>query len=155
MYIKTQDLIKSKESNIAKKENNDCVVYAFASAFGLDYDAAHAEVAKRFGRQDKKGTKRLSILKGIEELKAGDQVNGKTITEAINKPSTNYKAYGQVVPRSLRLSSFAAKYPKGTYMILVRSHALTIKDGVVLDNARPHPSSIVQHAFKVEDTNVG
>ena len=151
MYIKTQDLIKSNESTIAKKEHNDCVVYAFASAFGLDYDAAHQEVAKRFDRQAGKGTSRNAILQGIKQLQAGDQVNGKTITEVISKPTTNYKAYGQVVPRQVRLSSFAAKYPKGTYMVLVRSHALTIKDGIVVDSARPHPSSIVLQAFKVED----
>lgn len=151
MYIKTQDLINSKQSAIAKKENNDCVVYAFASAFGLDYDAAHAEVASRFGRKDGKGTKRSGILEGIKQLQAGDQVNGKTVTEVISNPKTNYKAYGQVVPRSVRLSSFAAKYPKGTYMVLVRSHAITIKDGMVVDSARPHPSSIVLQAFKVED----
>lgn len=150
MYIRTQDLINSKESAIAKKESNDCVVYAFASAFELDYDTAHAEVAKRFNRQAGKGTKRSHILEGVKQLQAGDQVNGKTITEVITKPTTNYKAYGQVVPRQVRLSSFAAKYPKGTYMVLVRSHAITIKDGMVVDSARPHPSSIVLQAFKVE-----
>lgn len=150
MYIKTQDLINSKESAIAKKENNDCTVYAFASAFDLDYDTAHAEVAKRFKRKQGDGAKSLNVLAGMEELKAGDQVNGKTVTEVIAKPTTNYKAYGKVIPRQVRLSSFAAKYPKGTYLVLVRGHALTIKDGVTVDNARPHPSAIVKHAFKVE-----
>lgn len=150
MYIKTQDLINSKESAIAKKEDNDCVVYAFASAFDLDYDTAHAEVARRFKRQNGKGTDSFLLLTGMDPLRAGDQVNGKVVTEVITKPTTNYKAYGQVIPRQVRLSSFAAKYPKGTYLILVRGHALTIKDGVTVDNARPHPSAIVKYAFKVE-----
>jgi len=147
MSINSKELLKSG-STIAAGEANDCVVYAFASAFGTDYDTAHKEVKERFSRKDKKGTQRAELLEGLQ---VGTTFNGKTVTETIANPKQQYKAYGQVVPRSLRLSTFAAKYPKGTYLVLVRSHAIAIKDGVIVDNNRARPSSIVQHVFKVEE----
>jgi len=147
MSINSKELLK-KSSSIAAGESNDCVVYAFASAFGTDYDTAHKEVKERFKREDKKGTRNSNLLEGMQ---VGTTFNGKTVTEVIKNPTTNYKAYGQVVPRSIRLSSFAANKPKGTYLVLVRGHAIAIKDGVIVDNNRAKPSSIVKHAFKVED----
>lgn len=147
MTIRTQDLIHSSDSIIAKKETNDCTVYAFAAAFDLDYDTAHKEVAARFGRVDKRGAKMFKVLEGLQ---VGDWVNNRVITQVISWPKSNYKCYGEIVPRAVRLSSFTVKYAKGTYLILVRGHALTVRDGIVIDSTRPRPSSIVQYAFKVE-----
>ena len=147
MSINSKELLMSS-STIAAGETNDCVVFAFASAFGTDYDTAHAEVKQRFKREDKKGTGSGRLIEGLQ---VGATFNGKTVTEVVKNPTTNYKAYGQVVPRSIRLSSFAANKPKGTYFVLVRGHAIAIKDGVIVDNNKAKPSSIIQYVFKIED----
>lgn len=147
MSINSKELLK-QGSSIASGETNDCVVFAFASAFGLDYDTAHAEVKQRFKREDKKGTRHGNLVGGLQ---VGTVCHGKRVTEVIKNPTTNYKAYGQVVPRSLRLSSFTAQRSKGTYLVLVRGHAIAVRDGVIVDNNRAKPSSIVKHVFKVEE----
>ena len=50
-----------RDSEIAKKENSDCVVRAIASASGMTYDKSHKWVADKFNRKNKKGT--LELLK--------------------------------------------------------------------------------------------
>ena len=49
-------IIGYQDSEIAKKENGDCVVRAFASAFEIPYDKAHKYVKEKFGRKDRCGT---------------------------------------------------------------------------------------------------
>lgn len=134
-------------SVIAAGERNDCTVYAIATAFEMDYDAAHKEVAERFGREEGKGAKRSNILQAMTE---GTTINGKTITKVISNPTNTYKVYGNVVPRQLRLSSFVKDNPQGTYLILTRGHALTLKDGVIMDNLNePKTRALVQQVIKV------
>jgi hypothetical protein len=113
----------------------------------MDYDAAHKEVAERFGREEGKGAKRSNILQAMTE---GTTINGKTITKVISNPTNTYKVYGNVVPRQLRLSSFVKDNPQGTYLILTRGHALTLKDGVIMDNLNePKTRALVQQVIKV------
>ena len=124
--INSKSLV-GKESLIAAGEENDCTVYAVATAFGMEYDAAHKEVADRMKRQEGEGVSRKNILEALEE---GTVLNGKTVTRVIKTPTKVYKVYGNTVPRQIRLSSFVKDYPEGTYLILTRGHALTLKDGV-------------------------
>lgn len=137
-----------KESLIAAGEENDCTVYAVATAFGMEYDAAHKEVADRMKRQEGEGVSRKNILEALEE---GTVLNGKTVTRVIKTPTKVYKVYGNTVPRQIRLSSFVKDYPEGTYLILTRGHALTLKDGVLMDNRKQTKArALVTVAIKVD-----
>lgn len=137
-----------KESLIAAGEENDCTVYAVATAFEMEYDAAHKEVADRMKRQEGEGVSRKNILEALEE---GTVLNGKTVTRVIKTPTKVYKVYGNTVPRQIRLSSFVKDYPEGTYLILTRGHALTLKDGVLMDNRKQTKArALVTVAIKVD-----
>ena len=136
------------ESLIAAGEKNDCTVYAIATAFDMDYDAAHQEVADRMNREDGTGVKRRNLLEGLAE---GTTINGKTVTRVIKSPTKTYKVYGNTIPRQLRLSSFAKENQEGTYVILTRGHALTLKNGVLMDNkGETKTRALVEVAFKVD-----
>ena len=145
--INSKTLLKG-DSTIASSENKDCVVYSIATAFDMSYDEAHKEVADRFNREEGKGAKRSSILEGMTE---GTTINGKTVSKVIKSPTRTYKIYGNVVPRQLRLSSFVKENQEGTYVILTKGHALTIKDGTVMDNLdKTKERALVEVAFKVD-----
>lgn len=135
-------------SRIASGEQNDCTVYAVATAFDMDYDTAHKEVAERMNRKDGKGTKRSSIIDALTE---GTTINGKTVTRVIKSPTKTYKVYGNTIPRQLRLSSFVKENSEGTYVIVTRGHALTLKNGVLMDNRKaPKTRALVEIAIKVD-----
>ena len=53
-------------SSLAKNEKNDCAVRAFANAFNISYDVAHAFTADKFKRKAKKGTR--NMFKTLAEL---------------------------------------------------------------------------------------
>lgn len=145
--INTTALLKG-ESLIASGEKNDCTVYAIATAFEMDYDAAHQEVANRMNREEGTGVKRRNMLEGLAE---GTTINGKTVTRVIKSPTKTYKVYGNTIPRQLRLSSFAKENQEGTYVILTRGHALTLKNGVLMDNKNETKTrALVEVAFKVD-----
>ena len=141
-----------KESIIAKGETNDCMVYATAAAFDLDYDTAHSHVHHRFGRRDKRGANRSQIVKGMEEMvDLRENLNGKFVREIISQPYKMYHLHGRDVNRKNRVSTFIKEHSQGTYLILTSRHALAIKDGEMIDNV-PGGSgkAFVRRAFKVE-----
>lgn len=135
-------------SIIASGEKNDCTVYAIATAFEMDYDSAHKEVSDRMQRQEGNGVKRTNVLQALAE---GTTINGKTITRVIKSPTKTYKVYGNTIPRQLRLSSFVKENQEGTYVILTKGHAMTLKDGVLMDNKNETKTrALVEIAFKVD-----
>lgn len=145
--VNSKALLKG-DSIIASSEKNDCTVYAIATAFDMSYDEAHKEVTERFNREEGKGAKRSSILQAMTE---GTTINGKTVSKVIKSPTSMYKVYGNVVPRQVRLSSFIKNNQEGTYMILTKGHALTIKNGTVLDNLdKTKERALVEVAIKVD-----
>lgn len=145
--INAKTLLKG-DSLIASSEKNDCTVYAVATAFGLDYDSAYKEVTERMGREQGKGASGTKIKQALKE---GTTLNGKTVTRVIDTPRKTYKVYGNTIPRQVRLSSFVKENPEGTYLILTRSHALTLKDGVIVDSLNnTKTKALISVAFKVE-----
>lgn len=124
-FTSAKDSIKNyADSKLAKSEKSDCVVRAFATAFDIDYDRAHAFVGKEFGRQFRKGTPRFNS----------------TMTRLANeRRRLNYKSLKtifstEVKKGSCRLTvgSFVKDYDKGTYIIVISGHAFTVRDGVVI-----------------------
>jgi hypothetical protein len=136
-FISSSYAIKGyTESKIAKSESNDCVVRAIASAADMDYDSAHQFVKETFKRKNGKGTFLLGT--GMNLLsKNGKQINGKDVQ--IISEEHNTMLYYVVVKgvkklRATTTFSFIKKYPVGSYMVVVKGHSFTIKDGVVIGN---------------------
>jgi hypothetical protein len=147
------------ESVIAKSETNDCVVRAFASAFDISYDRAHKYIKEKFGRKDRQGTYGtvLTLNKMVEE---NTQVNykkvksvGKTINNSKFKTlEYEVKVKGEKVKRQMTVGTFIKQNPEGTFFVLVRQHAFTIKDGVVIGNYEDavKTKKIIKNAFQVK-----
>ena len=86
----------AKDSIIASSEKKDCVVYAIASSFDLDYDQAHAKVRMIFDRHDKKGTRTSNIVGKMKDMAdTREAINGKFVREVIDQPTKTYHVYGK------------------------------------------------------------
>lgn len=135
--MKNSNAMNSKEISAgqkAKGENGkrDCAVRAISAAFEVSYEDAHEFVEKNFGRKKNGSTKGMEI-KLDEMIKKRKSFKGKSIHGVKEEQVTNL--YG----RNLRQSTvgrFAEKNPEGTFLVLKRDHAFTVKDGVVLDGTR-------------------
>ena len=156
MYLDVNKAYSSFNSNLAKNEKNDCFVRALAVATGSAYETAHEKAKSSFGRPDKKGTPNENIVAQMLNY----EMNGMTIGDNTysvsvlgNKDTKNvYKLYGEKVLRQKTLKSFIESHPKGTYIVTVAKHALTVKDGEVMDwNSNKFlPTRKIQGAYKIE-----
>jgi len=130
-------------SLIAKSEKNDCAVRALANAFNVTYDVAHKFAADKFARKTCKGVK--NMFQKLNELGFAtfdlfsDTLFPETRTYGIHPLPRN--RHGKVVNPTYThkvvahtVKTFCAQYNKGTYIVIVKKHALTIKDGIVIDN---------------------
>lgn len=124
-FTPAKDAIKNYEdSKLAKSETRDCVVRAFAAAFDIEYDKAHAFVGKEFGRQFRKGTQRFNqtMTKLSNDRRRLNYKMIKTISSTTIKRGTSRMTVG----------SFVKDYDKGTYIIVITGHAFTVRDGEVI-----------------------
>lgn len=147
-YInRTEGIIGYSESTIAKSEINDCFVRAVASSFDCPYDTAHAWVKEKFGRKDRKGTKYV-VSKMATMSSLGHTFNEKSI-----KTIGDLRKIDIVKGRMKRttLNQFIKKYPIGTYILIVKGHAFTLKNGAVVGNTSDAKSikKIVHDAFQI------
>ena len=142
-YESTGSAIKGYSDSVtAKRETNDCVVRAFASAFDVTYDCAHKYVAEQFGRKPRKGTyytasRMTKLSEGVLKVNSKKIIPIGTKSNSVAYPyslSYEVKVKGEKVKRQMTVGTFVKKNPKGTFFILVRGHAFTIKDGVVIGN---------------------
>lgn len=136
-FISSSEAIKGcSDSVIAKSERNDCVVRAIASAYDMHYDAAHQLVKEKFHRQNGKGTRyfvRVMNLMSQADVKINNK-GIKTITEEHNTMMYYVKVNGVKRLRKTTTGHFMKKYSTGSYIVTVRGHAFTIKDGVIIGN---------------------
>lgn len=136
-FISSSEAIKGcSDSVIAKSERNDCVVRAIASAYDMHYDAAHQLVKEKFHRQNGKGTR--GFIYGMNMASKNDEkINGKSveiITEEHNTMLYYVTVKGRKTLRKTTTGHFMKKYSTGAYIVTVRGHAFTIKDGVIIGN---------------------
>ena len=135
MYLDVNKAYSSFDSNLAKNEKNDCFVRALAVATGSAYETAHEKAKNSFGRPDKKGTPSENIIaQMLNYEQSGMTIGDNTYSVSVlgNKDTKNvYKLYGEKVLRQKTLKSFIESHPKGTYIVTVAKHALTVKDGEV------------------------
>ena len=139
-YCKTSEaIIGYEQSELAKSERNDCVVRALASAYDLPYETAHSFVSKRFSRKNRQGTRNFGLKMNTIGEK-GEPINGKVLKIIGEKYTFGYtlsykvKVKGCLEKRRMTVGTFTKQNQKGTYIMMVRGHAFTIKDGVVIGN---------------------
>ena len=125
-------------SSLAKNEKNDCSVRALANAFNVTYDVAHLFAATKLERKARKG---LSTM--FTKLDLLGSVTFDLFSNTLFPETKQYKLEGTLKPIntdythkdvSYTVKTFCARYNEGTYIVLVNKHALTIKDGIVIDN---------------------
>ena len=136
-YIPTKDaIIGYSDSKIAQSESNDCAVRAIASSFEMHYDEAHKFVAKKWFRGNREGTRNfVGGMRGM--VSKGVLINGKSFSNLGDQHGHmkyDVKVKGQIVKRNMTTGTFIKKFPKGKYLIVVRGHAFSIIDGVVVGN---------------------
>lgn len=157
-YLSANRNYSAYNCEIAVKEKNDCVVRSFASATGVSYRTAHQFCKDNFNREDKKGTKNVFITSGL--LRMENSSNGFLIGDkrfSVRKMSKSetknvYKVKGDLIWRQKTLKSFVQAHPKGTFVVMVAKHALTIKDGELLDwdSNKFQPTRKVQDAYELK-----
>jgi hypothetical protein len=140
-YEATGNAIKGYENSvIAKNETNDCVVRAFASSFEIPYDEAHSIVATKFNRQNRKGTfgtastlVKISNEKVVINEKKVYLVGKSSLTMS-GSLKYDVKVKGVIVKREMTVGKFVKENPTGSFFVIVKGHAFTIKNGVVIGN---------------------
>jgi len=157
MYLSVNSNYSKTDCKLAKAERNDCVVRSLASATGVSYRTAHTFCKDEMGRENKKGVNNL--LMTTRFIKAEDEgltLDNKefSIRKLGKKEVKNrYKLHGEVIWRKKTLKSFMQSHPKGTYLVLVAKHALTVKDGELLDwdNNKFEPTRKVMDAYQIDE----
>lgn len=129
-------------SDLAKNENNDCVVKSFMMALDLSYEQAHAYIKKEMHRKDGNGTYTNAYAKNI----VGKTKNGKKITFIGAHPTREWmqrvggstkkvlanKQYKK--PTGYTLKAFMENHPIGRFVLVVQGHAVAVVDGVLYGN---------------------
>tara|TARA_R110000824_G_scaffold211714_1_gene397656 strand:- start:40 stop:636 length:597 start_codon:yes stop_codon:yes gene_type:complete len=162
-YLDTCDAVRGSNSPIAQSEDNDCVVRAFASVTKVDYEVAHDYVKRIFKRPPRKGTPRFGPImeqrQGLytcgkmkyERMTNHDETTYTKKSREYNWDTYEYEmstrevtiksrfwplitTYGKTRLSKMTVGTFLKEYPKGKYLLHVRSHAFAIVDGVVMGN---------------------
>tara|TARA_B100001094_G_scaffold216126_1_gene210233 strand:+ start:112 stop:591 length:480 start_codon:yes stop_codon:yes gene_type:complete len=128
----------TKGSILAKGETNDCVVRAVANAFNVSYDIAHKFASDNLGRKSRRG-----VMDVFGKIKGLGDVTFKLFENTLFPETKTFKLKCTSNPINTEykhkkvkftVKTFCSKFSKGTYIVLVKNHALTIKNGVVIDN---------------------
>jgi hypothetical protein len=127
-FISTSEAIAGyTDSIIAKTERADCVVRAIASASGMAYDKAHSFVADKFNRKPRRGTFGFS-LRMNSMVTSGEKLNRKGVKRVDVAVKT------KTGTTTMTVNKFAENFNHGSYIVVVKGHAFTIKDGKVVGN---------------------
>ena len=155
MYLSVSKKYAEFNTELARNEKNDCVVRSIATAAEISYNIAHEFCKNYLGRPDKKGTPNVNIVAHM--LKAeekGLELGGKKFNVSVlpkQRIKNLYTVKGEQIWRKKTISSFIKDNPKGTYMVMVAKHALTIKDGEVFDwdGMKFKPTRKVESAYEL------
>ena len=126
-------------SLLATGEKNDCSVRAIANAFDVCYDTAHGFAADVLKRKARKGAKNMYM-----NLIKAKNVTFDLFSNTLFPETRTYKLSGKAAPINptythkkvkYTVKTFCASHNEGTYIVLVKGHALCIKNGIVIDNS--------------------
>ena len=129
----------SNGSTLAAGEKNDCAVRAIANASNVCYDTAHMFAALELDRKTRKGVQGMYLK--LVKLK---QITFDLFSDTLFPETRTYKLSGSAAPINpeythkkvkYTVKTFCASHNEGTYIVLVKDHALVIKNGIVIDNS--------------------
>jgi hypothetical protein len=148
-YFVDSGSLAASQSELAKRETNDCVVRAFMSALDLPYDRAHGFVKKNLQRKFGKGTyTTLHIKHVLGKTKNGMKLKpygchpdfAFTMKDRGFKTITNPKYKNKKVGYTLK--SFIEAHPKGRYFVILERHAVAVVNGVLYGNRNEQRSEL-------------
>jgi hypothetical protein len=153
--------IKGSSTGIALKEKGDCMVRALAATADISYNMSHRFCKKFFDRKDNTGTSNAMIM--VTMLKAQEEsldIFGRKydVTVLGKSDLTNrYKVKGEIVYRKKTLKSFIESHPKGSFIVGVAGHALSVVSGELMDwnTLKFKPTRKVLDAYKLERKHLG
>jgi hypothetical protein len=139
MSIRLQTTDGGKVQEGFQHEYNDCAVRALAIAANVPYAKAHAAL-KAQGRRDRKGSKTFMLDKAIPAVGAK--------FEFIRTFDITSRTYRKLYPT---LQDILFKFKQGRYILITRSHAQALIDGVIHDaGSISGPRSLVRLVYKLE-----
>lgn len=159
--ISSSKVIKFFNTKISNSEDKDCVVKAIAVAFNVTYNQAHKFTQQFYLRKNGKGVRSYIFHNKNDDASLNKtKFFGKYLkTVGIKKDFALYnhdlrplqKKKGRFIKMTLK--TFIKNYPQGTFIISVRGHAFTIKDGICIGNTGYQHDGrdrvIVQKAWEV------
>ena len=153
LFVNSIKLSRS-QSEIAKKEDRDCVVRAFMAALDIPYDQAHAWVKKNMNREDRKGTYTGKAIKIVEgKTKNGYQIKFMGLNPAkihwkemtgSNKTLVNPKYKKQT---GYTLKSFMENNQVGRFVLVVQGHAVAVVNGVLYGNTNENANGLYRSVW--------
>jgi hypothetical protein len=161
MYLEINEKYGSFDSELARKEKNDCVVRSVASAADITYRTAHKFCKEFFGREDKRGTNSMHIATQMLFAEvSGIEIGRKKFSVRVlgtGEIKNRYKLKGKVIFRKKTLKSFIDSHKIGTYLVMIANHALTVKEGEVYDwrsnNSKPTTKVMAAYELIEKDTS--
>lgn len=138
--------IDTKQTGTDIPDINACAVVALMNAFDIDYPSASLFAATKWHRRWNRGTTTWCIISTFN-----DNLNSMLFNRRINATNveSTYRLYNREVRRRMKISTFIKSYPTGTYYVLVRGHAIVIKNGVVYNTNWRTPDQPILYAWKI------
>lgn len=124
-------------------ERNDCVVRALTETFNLNYDEAHLFAEKNLNRKPRKGVA-MTANKLTELSQKNTTINNFSIHAVPNKEITYFGTKTKIGMLNgdekelhrMTVGMFLRLKKVGRYLILVKGHAFSIVDGVIIGNKK-------------------
>lgn len=118
-----------------------CSVISMATACNIPFEQAQ-DLLKSVGRKHGKGVQMTQILNAYKKRK-----------KVLQPVHENYKKIGVQSKHLKTISQTCREFNKGTYVLSVRGHILTIKNGVPQDWTKPTSRHRVMAVYTVENIN--
>lgn len=125
-----------------KEEYNDCVVVAIAVSHEMSYDEAHELAAKKLRRKSKRGVPRENTRRYLR----------KNYEKVVSHWEYHNKKRNTTKKFNMSVKKFAETYTRGSYMVFVRRHALSVVNGVIIDHPEllSKPRRVVMEAYRIK-----
>lgn len=141
----------AQSANFRFAETNDCVVRAVSNVTGMAYQNAHA-IAKKSGRRNRKGCP-LQVTT-LTMKNAGFSVAAVCGTTSTANSSVGFvrQVYGEypALFEGITLSRALEQYNEGSYVFIVRGHAIAVVDGDTIDTHKVPAGTRVAIIFKYD-----
>jgi len=143
---------KSRQKEL--EETNDCTVTATASAFEVSYKQAHQFLKENYGRTHRKGIPYAIKIDEQPDLELNGKKFHKVNIKSLLYPGSNryIKEHNKQRVNCIKMpiSKVQERFNKGTYLVLVKGHALAMKDGVIIDENGHMPRRKVMNLYEIK-----